>query len=63
MAERKKGLLYDFVQQIVKEALDKELDQENPSLERAIDSIEFSMDVYEKMEKYLGKRIDFMAIS
>lgn len=63
MPKKNKGLLHAFVEKIVREALERELEQENPDLDRAVDSIEFSMDVYEKMEKYLGKRIDFMAIS
>ena len=63
MPKKNKGLLHAFVEKIVREALERELEQENPDLDRAVDSIEFSMDVYKKMEKYLGKRIDFMAIS
>ena len=61
--EKKKDQVYEFLAGMVRKIIDEELSQDEPNPEIILEEIELSAKVYQDMEDYLGKRIDFMAIS
>ena len=62
MAE-KKDQVYEFLAELVRKIIEEELSLEEPNPDQILEDIEMSAKVYHEMEDYLGKRIDFMAIS
>ena len=60
---KKKDQVYEFLAGLVRKIIEEELSLEEPNPDQILEDIEMSEKVYHEMEDYLGKRIDFMAIS